>query len=190
MPKGGTVTFEVEPAAVAAAVQWIVQQDPFSRSIFIDALSPQDRLAREHEYLQRVNRTAAALIGWLQRRKRLQKPMERAALCIDRDLAKWMADFEAPRGLFGSTARAARSNRPVAVQYFFSRCASAISRPRGRPRITPDEASRRLREKLPSEIPSTSYARLIAREAEGLAHPGVLASLLAEAARRVPKTPD
>ena len=189
MPKGGTVTFEVEPAAVFIAVRWLVEHDPFSRSVFIDALLPEDRAAREKEYLARVTRAARVLIGWLKRRKRMERDMERMPLNIDRDLAEWMATFDRSRqrGMFGQRKT---SSVPIGAEYFFTRCANAVNRRAGRPRITPLEASQRLAEKLPSEIPTSSHYRLMAREAEGLSTTNALNGLLTAAAQRTPKTPE
>lgn len=188
MPKKDTITFEVEPAAVLEAAEWLIKHDPFSRSIMTASLTPEQRLARETEYLTRVNRTAEQMIGWLRRRNRLKSPMVRTRLCLDRDLVAWMANFDRTRGLFGSSAK---STIPVGAQYFFSRCKIESSRRVGRPRMSPQEAHLRIMSDLPSNIPHSTYYRLTARQSEGFARrSNDLSGLLRLAASREPKTPE
>ena len=186
MPKGGTVTFEVEPAAVYVAVKWLVEHDPVNRSLFFDALNPDAQKAREEEYLARMTRAAKALIGWLKRRKRMERDMERMPLNIDRDVAKWMTIFDKSRERAFLGARPTL-DVPIGAQYFFTCCTNAVNRRPGRPRISPLEASQRLAEKLASEIPTSSHYRLMAREAEGLRDTNALNGLLTAAAERTPK---
>lgn len=187
MPKGGTVTFEIEPRAVLEAAGWLLKRDPYApdkQSIVIAALDPEDRKRREAEHWQRVSDATTLLIGWLRRRNRIGAPDKRANLCLPREIANWLAGFERPRasrgGIFGSAARSVprTDSMPVPAELFFLRCRLASTKRMGRPRLTPDQAGKRLA--IDTEMADSSFYRLAARRDGGdLAKlSGLLASLV------------
>lgn len=153
MPKGGTVTFRVEPRAVIEAVLWLRDRDPFApgrEGILIVCLTDEEKDARKAKHWGMVAEAERILIKWLRRGGRFAKENEPANLCLPKDLAKWLAGFTPPSarrgGLFGSAGRAKvpPSGMPVAAELFFFRCQVATTRRMGRPRQTPDQAARRL----------------------------------------------
>lgn len=171
MPKGGTVTFEIEPRAVLEAVGWLLKRDPYAagkQSIVIAALAPDDRERREAEHWRRVSEAATLLIGWLRRRKRTATPDHKSNICLPRETANWLAGFERPRisrgGIFGSSAPRVFSAdaMPRPAELFFLRCRMACTKKMGRPRLTPDQAAKRLAHD--TEMADSSFYRLAARE--------------------------
>ena len=172
MPKGNTVTFEIEPRAVAVAAHWLFHHDPYApgrQGLFIASLTEQQRAERQAEYQLKVQKAVRRLVKWLERNEweRLEKPTETFNLCLPREMTKWLGSFEpaSPRrgGIFGSSARVGRlpASMPEEAARFFFRCRLASSRKMGRPRLTPDQAARRLdHDKLMAD---SSWHRLVAR---------------------------
>lgn len=186
MPKAGTVTFDIEPLAVIQALTWLIGHNPYRKEtmgIMIAALTPEQRAERETAFLKQGNDAADVLLAWLRRRKRIATPLQKQALCLDRPMADWLAKFDRPRlGVFGD---ARSSSMTLPAEYFFLRCRVAVTRKMGRPRITPDQAAKRL---AADEVAMSdrSFYRMLKRESENL-RPNALAALMQKAATR--KTP-
>lgn len=193
MPKGDTVTFEIEPRAVLDAADWLLNRDPYraeNQSLLIASLSPETREAYEAEHWERVNEAIPLLLGWLQRRNRYATPDKKMNICLPRSVVKWLAGFDRPRiprgGIFGASVRP--SARSVSMrgpaEVFFFRCLVATSRRMGRPRLTPDQAAKRLA--AHAEMADSTMWRLTARSSGN--DQSRLASLMAQIAKA--KTPD
>lgn len=186
MPKSGTVTFEIEPLAVLEGLSWLLSHNPYRKEkmgILVSALSPEEREEREASFLKRGNDAANILLSWLRRRQRLKTPIKKVPLCIERSLADWLASFDRSRlGIFGQSRS---SSMTLPAEYFFLRCRVAVTRRMGRPRITPDQAARKLAEDTDA-MSDRSFYRLMKREAERI-KPDALGALMHQVDKR--KTP-
>jgi len=170
MPKGGTLTFPVEPQGVLDATGYLLRRDPYAPDTlapFIAAMDPELRKAKEVEYWHRVADATMLMLGWLNRRNRLAKPYTKVNICLPRETVTWLGGFDLPKlsrgGLFGASSPA-QSIRSQAADIFFFRCRMASSRKMGRPRLTPDQAAKRLQQD--AEMADSTYWRMAARSGE------------------------
>jgi hypothetical protein len=172
MPKGGTITFPVEPRAVLGAADWLLRRDPYApetMSIVLASLDPKTRKARAVEHWQKVSDATLLMLGWLHRRNRIASPDVKTNITLPREMVQWLGGFDAPRlrgGIFGSSAaRTPRAGSMTApAELFFFRCRVAGNRKMGRPRLTPDQAARRLQHD--TELAESTVWRLTARSAQ------------------------
>lgn len=169
MPKGGTVTFDVEPQAVLEAVGWLLDYDPYEAhapSLLMPILTPEQRASRQIAWEHQVGKAARPLVKWLKRTKRYERPFERMPLCLDREITQWLANYapSANGGLFGSSARkppAHKAPKSAAALLFFSLCRKASNRRMGRPRLSSAKVDERLVET--SNLSTTTLWRMMKR---------------------------
>ena len=150
MPKGGTVTFEVQPFAVIEAVDWLLSYDPFGAhaALPLSNFAAGSHAEGQAAWQMRVADACRPLVKWLKRGKRYERPFQKTPLCLDREIARWLGNYAPARngGLFGNSSRKSPSHKApksAAALYFFSACRSATTRRMGRPRLSRREIDER-----------------------------------------------
>lgn len=150
MPKGGTVTFEIEPLAVLKAAGWLLDYQPYgahASGLMLAALTPEELEAKAGVWQRQVAEVSGKLLRWVRRGRRIERYAEPMPLCLDRETVAWLANY-APStngGLFGSSHRPRLlAPKDPAADHFFRACRKATSRRTGRPRLSRAEVAERL----------------------------------------------
>jgi hypothetical protein len=152
MPKGGTVTFEIEPLAVLKAAGWLLDYQPYgahASGLMLAALTPEELEAKAELWQRQVAEVTKQLLGWVRRRKRIERYTEPMPLCLDRELVVWLGNYapSASGGLFGSSSRKPPrllAPKDPAAEHFFRACRKATTRPMGRPKLSRAVVAERL----------------------------------------------